>query len=83
MDCYGDILEYLFFSKLVSSAIKANSVLRQQRPRGMYSKVSFSSQSVKSGSSPQRESPMGAQDLYVLYTPCRWWGLPRPQRVNT
>ena len=18
---------------------------------------------------------MGAQDLYVLYTPCRWWGL--------
>ena len=23
---------------------------------------------------------MGAQDLYVLYTPCRWWGLPRPQK---
>ena len=18
---------------------------------------------------------MGAQDLYVLYTPCRWWGV--------
>ena len=26
---------------------------------------------------------MGAQDLYVVYTPCRWWGLPKPQRVNT
>ena len=26
---------------------------------------------------------MGAQDLYVLYTPCSWWGLSRPLRVNT
>ena len=33
---------YLFFvPTLVSSAIKADSVLRQQRPRGMYSKVSL------------------------------------------
>ena len=34
-------LFFFFFPTLVSSAIKADSVLRQQRPRGMYSKVSL------------------------------------------
>ena len=32
---------FFFLPTLVSSAIKADSVLRQQRPRGMYSKVSL------------------------------------------
>ena len=40
--CQIAILSSFFFvPALVSSAIKANSVLRQQWPRGMYSKVSL------------------------------------------
>ena len=50
---------------------------------GMYSKVSLASGLDAGEAVLHRGSPMGAQDLYVLYTPCKWWGLPRPQRVNT